>query len=419
MTAPTKAALDRQQISQVVRLRVVAAWSLVVTYLFFLEYLPPFQRVHVPYDLEGFHLPLFDYAFQCFRAGRFPVWDPVMYCGLSFVGNVQAALFYPPTWIIFLLSIGKAHVPFAAVEAVLFAHFWLGFMLCYAWMRGRGLRPLASALGGMTFAFSGYLLMELQHFGLVAGYVWIPLGLWGIDESSRRRDWRPLWKLAVASAMCFLAGYPPTWFVFAACIGVYALFSPGPIRTALGAIAALLFSMLLAAVQFFPGWQANTLKVVEARYGAGIKDPAFFLSYLVPNFYDFGMHKAVTTNPGRELMYLGAPVLFGIAALAWFIRGRRLREILPVTAMLVFVLIAVTNPYELVTDVVSRFEFLSQVWRDYYFLAGITVAAALLAATGIDAFLVRGSRRAPRVERSGDHRGSRVLVRRSPIEVAS
>jgi hypothetical protein len=396
MTTASSLAGARRRPAERVSVRRAAALSFVLTYLFFLEYLPPFQRVHVPFDLEGFHLPLFDYAFQCFRAGRFPEWDPVMYCGLSFVGNVQAALFYPPTWLIFLLSIGKQHVPFAAVEAVLFAHFWLGFMLCYAWLRGRGLRTLASALGGMVFAFSGYLLMELQHFGLIASYAWFPLGLWGIDEASQRRGWRPLWKLAVASAMCFLAGYPPTWFVFAACMGVYALFSPGTIRVALGAVAAIVFSMLLAAVQLFPGLQANSLKVVEPRYGSGIQEPAFFLSYLVPNFYNFNFHTPVLTNPGREFLYLGAPAFFGLAALVFAWRNGRRRELAAVIAMLAFVLIAVTNPRQWVSDVIARFELLSQVWRDYYFLAGITVAASLLAATGVDAFLRRPSRPAPR-----------------------
>jgi len=84
-------------LTQNIRLWTVAALSLVFTYLFFLDYLPPFKRVHVPYDLHGFHYPLADYAFQSLRNGQFPEWDPALYCGITFVGNVQAALFYPPT----------------------------------------------------------------------------------------------------------------------------------------------------------------------------------------------------------------------------------------------------------------------------------------------------------------------------------
>jgi hypothetical protein len=87
--------------NQAIRGWMIAALSFVFTYLFFIDYLAPLRRVHIPYDLEGFHHPLADYAFQAIRHGRFPEWDPTIYCGLSFAGNIQAALFYPPTWLLF------------------------------------------------------------------------------------------------------------------------------------------------------------------------------------------------------------------------------------------------------------------------------------------------------------------------------
>ena len=78
--------------NQIIGVRTVAVLSFAFTYLFFLDYLPPSNRVHIPYDLEGFHSPLADYAFQAIRHGRFPEWDPTIYCGLSFVGNIQGAV---------------------------------------------------------------------------------------------------------------------------------------------------------------------------------------------------------------------------------------------------------------------------------------------------------------------------------------
>jgi hypothetical protein len=53
------------------------------TWLFFFEYSPPVRWVHIPYDLNGFHYPLADYAFQSQRHGRFPLWDPTIYCAMS------------------------------------------------------------------------------------------------------------------------------------------------------------------------------------------------------------------------------------------------------------------------------------------------------------------------------------------------
>src|SRR5258708_12600304 len=76
--------------------RTVAIVSFLFTIVFFFEYTPLARRVHIPFDLESFHYPLADYASQAIRHGRLPQWDPTIYCGLTFAGNTQAGLFYPP-----------------------------------------------------------------------------------------------------------------------------------------------------------------------------------------------------------------------------------------------------------------------------------------------------------------------------------
>ena len=60
-----------------IRTRSVAILSLLFTVLFFIEYTPLLRRVHIPFDLEGFHYPLAGYAFQAIHQGRFPLWDPI------------------------------------------------------------------------------------------------------------------------------------------------------------------------------------------------------------------------------------------------------------------------------------------------------------------------------------------------------
>jgi len=219
-------------------------------------YLPVFHRLSAaasarPHSLRSrrFHYPLTDYAFQAIRHGRFPEWDPTIYCGLSFVGNVQAALFYPPTWLLFLTNFPHATLSYQSLQCFVFLHVWLAFWLCYLWLNHRGLAQLASVLGAAVFAYSGYMLNHLQHLGLVTGWAWIPLALWGIDEAIEQRHWRPLWKVTVASALCFLAGYPPTWVAFALCAVGYAAWRW---KVAVGVIVALAASLLLAAVQRCP-----------------------------------------------------------------------------------------------------------------------------------------------------------------------
>jgi len=206
-----KSFLARSRAAEILR---VSALAFAATCAFFYEYLPPLTRVHIYSDLEGYHYPLQRYAFQSLKEGRFPEWDPSIYCGVSFVGNVQAALLYPPSWLMYAASWRRRHISFKLLEDLVFAHIWLAFVLCYAWLRGRRLVPLSAAMGAGVFAFGGYMASQCVHGGVVTGLAWMPLGLWGIDEATEERHWRPLWKTAVASALCFLAGYPLTWTVF-------------------------------------------------------------------------------------------------------------------------------------------------------------------------------------------------------------
>jgi hypothetical protein len=378
------------------RTRYVAAASFFFTVAFFIEYTPLLRRVHIPFDLEGFHFPLADYAYQAIHQGRFPQWDPTIYSGLSFTGNIQVGLFYPPTWLMFAFNMGRSKLTYQSLEDLTLAHVWLAFLLCYIWLRHeKGLHTLACLLGASVFAFSGYMLMQLQHFGLVAGYAWMPLGFAGIDAADRQHTWRPLWRLASASALCFLAGYPSTWVAFSICMLAYACARKRALRLAAQVVCALAGSLLLAAVQLLPALEASQVKVPEPKFGiaSGTKDPRYFISYFLPNYFDFGLDVPVETNPGQDYLYLGAPAFAGLALI--LIR-RRFAGAGPPLAVFATSLLFVTNPFGALGSVIGRSTVLAQVFSTYYFLAGVTAAVALLAAIGLDYGLSRTGKALPR-----------------------
>src|SRR5208282_3991263 len=109
---------------------LVALVALLVTYFFFSGYLPPFKQVHLWSDAAGYHYPLQRYAFQSLKEGRVPQWDPSIYCGIPFLGNVQSAFLYPPTWMLYAAVWKLPSIPFKAFEVFTFLHLWLAFLLC-------------------------------------------------------------------------------------------------------------------------------------------------------------------------------------------------------------------------------------------------------------------------------------------------
>lgn len=359
--------------------------SIPATLLFFFEYLPPFRKVHLPYDLAGYHYPLFNYAFLRLKAGDFPIWDPTTYSGMDFVANVQAALFYPPTWLMFLVSWGRDFLPYLSVQLLVFAHVWLAFVFAWLWLRGRKLDLLPALVGAMIFAFSGFLCVQLQHFGLVAAYAWFPFGLWGIDQACARNSWTPLWKLSVAAAMTFLAGYPPIWFVYLLTAGIYALMLTRSPQMLAAAIGAVLLSIALIAIQLLPAWDASLYRKVEFSYGDGFHDPMFFITWIIANFWNYDMDVPVSTNPRLDCFYLGACGLTGLLCLLRFRDNRQ--RILPGLAIVIACVVMTTNPGNAVVWVVEKSATLGDLVRPYYFMAGATLGLSLLCAQGLQLFL--------------------------------
>jgi len=342
-----------------------------------LEYLPPFTRVHLYSDIEGFHWPLFAAAFEAVRQGRMPLWDASIYCGLPFAGNVNVALFYPPTWLLLIASLPGQHVLFKTLETWVFVHAWLAFFLCCLWLRNRGRSTLASVLGAAVFAFGGYMVSQNSHTGVVTGFSWMPLAWLGIDEALQTRSWRPLWKVVAASALCLLAGYAPSFSAFAVITVIYA--AARSWRSGVGAIVAIAVSLAVAAIELVPAGEAAALKTFDPKYGGGIRDPLFYLHLIVPDW--FGNWSA---HPNAYL-YLGVPALFGVA---WLIRRPDRSALAVLAACALFM----TNPYNLIGTIIWKSKLLVQVFHSFQFVPPGVLAFALVAANAIDGFLQSAKR---------------------------
>jgi len=364
-----------------------AVLSLIATYFFFCEYLPPFKRVYLWSDIAGYHYPLHLYAFQTLKEGRFPEWDPSIYCGISYIGNIQAAPLYPMTWLMYAAAWSSGWFPFKVFEAFTFLHVWIAFLLCYLWLRDRAGR-LASALGAMAFACGGFMMHQLLHPGVVGALAWLPLGLWGIDQAARGRDWLPLWKVSAASTLSFLAGYPAAWIVNCAALLLYAA-AARPWWNLWRVCAALGASLALAAAQLLPSMEARSLMAQEFKYGPGAYGwRALVASYFTPNYFDYNPGHATTYEPGCFYFYLGVPAFFGLIWAAW---RRRPRPYLPALVMAAGGL-ALANPPHWFIGLISRLPPLNTTMQPFQFHGAVAAAAALVAAISVEDFLAQGKR---------------------------
>lgn len=340
------------------------------------------------------------YASRTVHAGDVPLWNTQMLSGTPFVGNGQSAVFYPETWLHYVID------PLRALGWATFAFYLIAGWGMYAFLRVLGVRPPAGAIGGVTFMLSGFFTGWLTFPSLRSVAAWLPLALTGVELALRRL--RPAWfgLTALAVGMHFLAGHLQISVYVLVALAGYALFrligslrDLGPARTAKYAgliAAATVTGTLLAGCQLGP-----SLEFVELNYRAGGTSyeaqvrhslaPQQALLLLIPDAFGNpvdGNHWG-TQWPGRAhrsyietACYIGvAPLLLAIIGVAlghgrqrWFWLG----------TFVVAVGLAFGTPLNALFRLLPGYDQLTGVGRAVVLAC---TAGAVLAALGADALM--------------------------------
>ncbi len=251
-------------------------------------------RAHIPYDIEGFHLPLISYLEQCFRRGVAPLWDPYPYCGVPIHADLTAAVFYPFTWLAVLAgNHSQGRNLFYWVEALDPLHMILAGLFAFLLLRRMGVGRPAALLGASVYQLSGYFASQAQHLGAICTGAWLPLALLAVFELKDRVRVRWIAILAIAVAMSILAGYSASSLVVAGAVAlmVAALLA---VRDASWPIvpsvaAGFLWGAVISAVELVPLWQLSHASMagnrpIAAGLGGGMTWHAL-VSLISPNYF--------------------------------------------------------------------------------------------------------------------------------------
>lgn len=220
-------------------------------------------------DFTDHFLPFAQRMAEAWRTLEAPIWNIHTYAGHPFWADVQAAVLYPVSNLILLLTLpfvsDAARLYFLQVEAVL--HIALAGLFTYALVRELTGHRWAGMLAGATFMFSGYLTgYPPLQLAVLRTAIWLPLLLWLLLKAwPHPQRWRYWVGAGVGLAVAFSAGHPQTWMYMAyAVLGWVVTLSFG-YRTprgdgqelsgryrVLGLVAAVLIGAGLAAAQLLP-----------------------------------------------------------------------------------------------------------------------------------------------------------------------
>ncbi|MEZ4676134.1 MAG: hypothetical protein R2932_18070 [Caldilineaceae bacterium] len=234
-------------------------------------------------DFTHHFLPFSLFQQEAIRTGQLPLWNPYTYSGHPFLADTQAAVFYPVSNLLLLLTLPwagpGARLYWLQVEAMIHIALagWFTFLLVRTLTGNRW----AALIAGCCFAFSGYLTgYPPLQLAVLRTAIWLPLLLWllylAVHEPQRRRWWIGA---ALVYATMFLAGHPQTFLHSTYAMGAWVLWlwfaarsspdqPPQPVRAALqisspmpgwfqvgvGVLCFLLLSLALSARSCCPAW---------------------------------------------------------------------------------------------------------------------------------------------------------------------
>lgn len=380
----------------------------------------------IPFDLPGYHQPLAGFVSASVRSGRLPLWDPYTYCGVPLYANLQAQVFYPLAWPVFLLgALLKNHL-FLLLEYEVVFHVFLAGVFTYWLLRRLNIGPWSALLGATIFQLGGFFASQIQHLGAVCGSAWLPLA-WGAVLLLRQRfTWKSLGVLATAVSMSILAGFPPT---IAAVTGstlflaiILVLLRRARPQLLASAGAGLVLGALVSAVGLLPAYELAKLSQASMRgewtvAGGGLPLRAL-VSMAVPNYYQiFDLNRYAAHgfpwNPTFMYLYCGvAGLILGLVAIVWAQHQDRL----------VFVMLTAVSALWMLCDSTpvgkNLFPLLPKVLKGGFYaefaMAAFLLGFAVLAAFGAEQLLaaiskLRHSVSRPTGSRPGP-RGAAILV---------
>jgi hypothetical protein len=372
------------------RARLLPLALLIIQPFVFYSHVLVNPEFHIPWDIFGFHAPLFTFQARELREGHLPLWNPIVYCGYPTYADIQAQTFYPPAWGVWLArNLSTRPNEAYLLEWFNTLHMMLAGLLMYGLLRRMNCSRAAALFGGTAYQLSAFFASQAQHVGAICGAAWLPLCWLGVYELRQRWNVRWFAVLVLALSMALLSGFTAvTYAVYTATV----LFAAGfwiigeanrwCLPRLLGAFAV---TAGLLAIQLLPAVELADLSFAKLRanwYNGGGLPPNTWKALFWPNFFNVFEPDKFTEPFNFTFMYLysGAlPLLLAAAAIFW--RGRRTRMLGALTAVLFLLCFGNHLP-----GFTPAFEMLPRSFRGGWyaeffvsvFCGGLAVAAALM-----------------------------------------
>ncbi len=120
-------------------------------------------------------IPWYQYFFDTLLNGDFPLWNPYNGMGVPFLANHQSGIFYPLNWLLLIFYlVGHIKGLTVGVTILIPLHLFISGLGIMKILEKFEISKYSQPMGGIVFAFSGYILTRLSFISMVWTFAWLP-----------------------------------------------------------------------------------------------------------------------------------------------------------------------------------------------------------------------------------------------------
>ena len=356
-------------------------------------------------DLSWIHYPRHIFAAEEWLAGRVPLWDPYQHNGLPFLAESQVGTLYPVS-VIFLSPLS----PSLELSLFILIHFTLAALFTYVLARSLEIENVGAIVAALAFGLGGFLMAQVANLNIMTGATWFPLILYGVIQTTYRRNWLVAMLAGIPIALQVLTAQPQIVFYSLITIcgyGVYRIIADfhtnknstnDKVKQAFHTILLLTViitsGLLLAAPQLLPTLELQQLSVRSEERGLEFLTnnslpPEMFLNLLVPSAFGNNVTGFKVGDPFQEdFIYIGfIPLLLTFFSL----KQRRKRNMLFFLFLLIVGIVLamgrMTPLYQYAIQYLPGFSLFRIPSR---WLMVVNLALAILAGYGLETIWQKG-----------------------------
>lgn len=188
----------------ILRRLLIIFFALALGLLFFF----PLIKGNVLYCCDNLliNIPSRIFLFSELSSNRFPLWNPYIFSGTSFVSDLNVSPFYPFIVIEFFLH--KIASIYQVISISIVLHILFSFIGMYWCMRILRANVFASIVSAIIFSFSGTVMTYVNNIPMLQVVAYLPWGVAALFSYINKRTIVSFILLLVVLCLQLLAGHP-------------------------------------------------------------------------------------------------------------------------------------------------------------------------------------------------------------------